>query len=76
MGITGIVKPIMVAHCTHCPTASVTWIENEAGKPPDLFFKGFPKHGRVVLSKEVILLACDRCAEQVDSILQDSIRSS
>lgn len=63
-----ILKPALVIHCGHCPEARVFWVENDTGKPPDLVFRGFPKGGRLMMSKENVLLACDRCKAQLDVI--------
>lgn len=66
-----LLKPTLVIQCTHCPQAAVQWLDNGVGKPPDLIFKGFPEAGRVILSKNTILLSCDRCKSQLEVIQEE-----
>lgn len=66
-----IFKPVLVIQCSHNPGATAEWRENEAGKPPDLLFRGFPASGRMVMSKQTIFLSCDRCRGQLDVIVAE-----
>jgi len=54
-----------VAHCQHCSPAFY-WIENEAGKAPQFAFRGFPRDGQVVISKNTVIVVCSRCQGQLD----------
>lgn len=66
-----ILRPVLVIQCCHCPNARVEWMENKAGKPPDLIFRGFPENGRIIMSANTVLLACDRCRGQLDMMQEE-----
>jgi hypothetical protein len=63
-GILGITQ---VEHCQHC-SPQVEWIQNEPGKPPEFFFRGFPRDGWTVLSKKRVIVLCKACTGSAEII--------
>lgn len=71
MGIL-VKKPILVAQCGHCLSAEAFWTTDNGGHmAPDLFFKGFPTDGRVLLTNQIIYLACRACQNGLDEVVTD-----
>jgi hypothetical protein len=68
MWITG--TTVEVLHCQHCSKPEVWWMEREPGKAPILAFKGFPKDGSIIMSKNKVGVICMKC--QDGFILGDS----
>jgi hypothetical protein len=58
-----------VEHCQHC-APQVWWVVNEAGKPPQFAWKGFPKDGQIVLSKKRCLVLCGKCSGSIQADFQ------
>jgi len=68
---TGVIKPAFVIGCTHCGNVKAAWVENDGQKPPDLIWDEFPRSGRMVMSKETIIVACRACRDSLDAIIQE-----
>lgn len=66
-----LVKPVQTVHCSHLSGVSAMWIEDREGRPPHLAFKGFPTHGALIMSKNTIVVACNRCQGAMVLMLQD-----
>lgn len=66
-----ISKPVLVIECGHCGGARAFWFHVSPGKPPDLWFQNFPKNGRVMLARETVLVACEKCQSQLDVIVKE-----
>jgi hypothetical protein len=72
MGITGIIKPIFVIQCSHCPDAKAFFLENPDGsKPMDMMWENFPKKGRMVCTTETMFLACWACREGLNTMVSE-----
>jgi len=71
VNIVNIGMALLVVECGHCPGARAVWWDAKPGEPPDLWFQNFPNTGRMMLSNKTILLACDRCKGQLDTIRKD-----
>ena len=70
MGKLGIIeRHTEVVHCQHC-NPKVLWAVNTEGEPPHLMYKGFPPMGQIILSKNTVVVTCDKCSEQLDVILK------
>lgn len=77
MGIQRIVetKRVMVAQCGHCENAVALWTTNNDGSvPPDLIFSGFPKAGRMLLTNQVIYMACEQCKNGLADIFNKKVQ--
>jgi len=59
-----MIANLTVVGCRHCSNADAVWIENKPGKPPDIVFKRFPTHGRLLLTNQVIWLYCQECVQE------------
>ena len=71
MGIL-LKKPILVAQCGHCLSAEAFWTNDDGGQlAPDLWFKGFPTNGRVLMTNQVLYLACAQCQNSLDEVFKD-----
>jgi len=72
MGILVTKKPILVAQCGHALSAAAFWTTNNDGTmSPDLWFENFPTTGRMVMTNQIIYLACRSCRMQLDDFLKD-----
>jgi hypothetical protein len=70
MGITGIIKPLLVIPCAHVANPKAFFLENPDGsKPVDLMWENFPTKGRYLLMKETVLVACWACREGLDAMV-------
>lgn len=75
MGIV-VKKPILVAQCGHCLDAVAFWTTDNGGQvAPDLWFRGFPTSGRVVMTNQVLYLACEQCKQGLDEVVRDFTKS-
>ena len=76
MGIM-VKKPILVAQCGHCLSAQAFWTTDNGGQvAPDLWFEGFPTVGRVLMTNQVLYLACQRCAVGLDEVMRDFTKTN
>jgi hypothetical protein len=76
MGIL-VKKPILVAQCGHCLNAEAFWTTDNGGQvAPDLWFRGFPVDGRMMMTNQVIYLACRQCQNGLDEVLNDFTKAS
>lgn len=64
-------KPVLVIECGHCGGARAAWFAPGTGKPPDLWFQNFPKNGRMMMSNNTILVACEKCQSQLTVIAKE-----
>jgi len=72
MGITGIVKPVLMIQCGHCGNAKCFFLENPDGsKPVDFMWESFPTKGRMLMMKETVFLSCWSCREGLDVMIQE-----
>jgi hypothetical protein len=71
MGIV-VKKPILVAQCGHALSAEAFWTTDNGGQvAPDLWFQNFPTSGRMVMTNQIIYLACRSCANGLDEVVKD-----
>ena len=71
MGIL-VKKPILVAQCGHALSAVAFWTTDNGGLiAPDLWFKGFPSNGRVLMTNQILYLACSNCQNGLDEVVKD-----
>lgn len=69
MGIL-VKKPILVVQCGHLEQAEAWWsTENDGNHMPDLWFSGFPTAGRMMMSNQIMYLACKNCSNQLDAVV-------
>lgn len=71
---TVYVADVMMERCPHCPSARVWWVSYEVGRPPEFIYEGFPAKGLVILSKETVVVWCEKCS-QVKPNLHDQLHS-
>ena len=69
-------KPILVAQCGHCLHAEAMWTTEDGSLAPDLWFKAFPRDGRMVMTNQVLYLACRRCQIGLDEIVKDFTKTT
>lgn len=75
MGIL-VTKRILVAQCGHCLKAEAMWTtKNDGMTAPDLWFKGFPAHGRMMLTNQTVYLSCSMCQNGLDEVVSDFTKS-
>jgi hypothetical protein len=71
VGITGIIKPLLVINCSHCSNAKCFYLENPDGlKPVDFMWENFPNKGRMLMLKETVFVACWSCRERLDTMIE------
>jgi len=76
MGIL-VKKPILVAQCGHCLQAYAFWTTgNDGTMVPDLWFQGFPSSGRMLMTNQVIYLACSQCQNGLDEVVRDFTKTN
>jgi len=65
-----IEKMALVIECGHCPGARVIWLDsNDPEKhPPEMMFFNFPRNGRMMMSRQTIILTCYRCRKHLEVI--------
>lgn len=74
MGIL-VTKPVLVVQCSHCGNAKAFWsIQLDGSMPPDLWFENFPVNGRLLMTNQVIYLACSRCKNGLDQVYKDEVK--
>jgi len=76
MGIL-VKKPLLVAQCGHLTHAEAFWTTDNGGQvAPDLWFKGFPMTGRMIMTNQIIYLACRQCQNGLDEVVKDFIKTA
>jgi hypothetical protein len=76
MGIL-LKKPILVAQCGHAFAGEAFWsTENTGGMAPDLWYENFPNSGRIVLTNQVVYVACRQCRNGLDEVIKDFTKST
>ena len=58
----------VISSCPHLASPQVLWIESGPGEAPEFCFSGFPNAGRVVLSKNTMVIVCHRCARELNDL--------
>lgn len=57
-----------IVNCEHISSLQWLWMDTEAGQPPEFCYSGLPEAGRVVMSKNMIIAVCHRCAKDLNNL--------
>jgi hypothetical protein len=58
----------VISSCPHVDHAQVLWMETQPGEPPEFCFSGFPNSGRIMMSKQTVIIVCHRCARELNNL--------